>query len=46
MEINGIEFLVSSIETECDKVVERACSRLACANSIRCFIDVDGVAMS
>ena len=31
LEINGIEFSVSSIETKCGRAAERACSRLACA---------------
>ena len=45
LEINGIEFSVYSIETECGRDTECACSCLACAIAIRCFIDVDGIAM-
>ena len=46
MEKNRIEFSVSSIETEYGSTTKRAYSHLACAVAIRCFIYVDGVAIS
>ena len=46
VEINEIEFSVSSIEIEGGRAVQRACSPLDCLVAIRCFIDVFDIVLN